>query len=82
MPKTSTENYNQWAERNREHVKEYKAEHNRKNRDLITQYNREMTVLKSVRLNIENDSDILQYIEGKNFSGYVKDLIRKEMTAK
>lgn len=42
-------------------------------------YNRTNTINKTVTLNKVTDADILAYIEGVNFTGLIKELIRKEM---
>ena len=42
-------------------------------------YNKANMVNKTVGFNKTTDSDILDYIEGVNFTGLVKNLIRKEM---
>lgn len=42
-------------------------------------YNRANTVNKTVTLNKVTDADILAYIEDVNFTGLVKELIRKEI---
>lgn len=78
----STENYRKWANKNAEHVAEYKARYNREHKDEIMATMKEHTVVKPIRLNYEKDADILTHIEGKNFCAYVKSLIRKDMTAK
>ena len=45
----------------------------------VQQYIREKTTTKKVLLNNATDADIITWIADKNFSGYVKDLIRKDM---
>lgn len=42
-------------------------------------YNRANTINKTVTLNKVTDADILAYIEGVNFTGLIKELIRKEI---
>lgn len=42
-------------------------------------YNRANTINKTVTLNKVTDADILAYIENVNFTGLVKELIRKEI---
>lgn len=42
-------------------------------------YNRANTINKTVTLNKVTDADILAYIENANFTGLVKELIRKEI---
>ena len=42
-------------------------------------YNRANTINKTVTLNKVTDADILAYIDGVNFTGFVKGLIRKEI---
>lgn len=42
-------------------------------------YNRANTINKTVTLNKVTDADILAYIEDVNFTGLVKELIRKEI---
>ena len=42
-------------------------------------YNRANTINKTVTLNRVTDADILAYIEDANFTGLVKELIRKEI---
>ena len=42
-------------------------------------YNRANTINKTVTLNKVTDADILAYIEGVNFTGLIKKLIRKEI---
>lgn len=79
MRKTSTENYREWAEKNAQHVAEYKARYNREHKDEIMANIKEHTVVKPLRLNNVKDADILAHIEGKNFCQYVKDLIRADM---
>lgn len=79
MKKTSTENYRQWADKNAEYVAEYKARYYREHKGEMMQSMKDHTVVKPLRLNYEKDADILTHIEGKNFSQYVKDLIRADM---
>jgi len=42
-------------------------------------YDKANTVQKLLKLNKRTDSDILDWISGKNFQGYVKALIREDM---
>ena len=42
-------------------------------------YNRANTINKTVTLNKVTDADILAYIDGVNFTGLIKELIRKEI---
>ncbi len=42
-------------------------------------YDKANTVQKLLKLNKRTDSDILDWISGKNFQGYVKALIRDDM---
>lgn len=42
-------------------------------------YNKTNTLNKTVTFNRTTDSDILSYIDGINFTGLVKELIRKEI---
>lgn len=42
-------------------------------------YNKTNRINKTVALNKATDSDIINYIEGVNFTGLIKELIRKEM---
>ena len=42
-------------------------------------YNRAKTINKTVTLNKVTDADILAYIDGVNFTGLIKELIRKEI---
>lgn len=46
-------------------------------------YSKENTINKTVQLNKNTDNDIIPYIQNlDNFSGYVKDLIRKDIANK
>jgi hypothetical protein len=42
-------------------------------------YDKANTVQKLLKLNKKTDADILDWISGKNFQGYVKELIREDM---
>lgn len=42
-------------------------------------YNAQNNINKTITLNKKTDQDIITYIEDKNFTGLVKDLIRKEI---
>lgn len=42
-------------------------------------YDKANTVQKLLKLNKKTDADILDWISGKNFQGYVKALIREDM---
>ena len=42
-------------------------------------YDKANTIQKLLKLNKKTDSDILDWISGKNFQGYVKALIREDM---
>ena len=42
-------------------------------------YDKANTVQKLLKLNKKTDADILDWISGKNFQGYVKALIRDDM---
>lgn len=42
-------------------------------------YDKANTVQKLLKLNKKTDKDILDWISGKNFQGYVKALIREDM---
>ena len=42
-------------------------------------YDKENTIQKLIKLNKKTDKDILDWISGKNFQGYVKALIREDM---
>lgn len=42
-------------------------------------YNAQNNINKTITLNKKTDRDIITYIEDKNFTGLVKDLIRKKM---
>lgn len=42
-------------------------------------YDKANTVQKLLKLNKKTDKDILDWISGKNFQGYVKALIRDDM---
>lgn len=45
----------------------------------IQQFMKEKITVKKVTFNKDADSDILDWVVGKNFSGYVKSLIRADM---
>ena len=42
-------------------------------------YNAQNNINKTITLNKKTDQDIITYIEDKNFTGLVKDLIREKM---
>ena len=42
-------------------------------------YNKKNQLNKTVTLNRVTDHDIIEFIENQNFTGLVKDLIRKEI---
>ena len=42
-------------------------------------YDKAYTVQKLIKLNKKTDKDILDWISGRNFQGYVKELIREDM---
>lgn len=42
-------------------------------------YNAQNNINKTITLNKKTDQDIITYIEDKNFTGLVKNLIRKEI---
>lgn len=42
-------------------------------------YNKTNRINKTVALNKVTDSDIINYIDGVNFTGLIKELIREEM---
>ena len=42
-------------------------------------YDKANTVQKLLKLNKKTDADILDWISGRNFQGYVKALIRDDM---
>lgn len=42
-------------------------------------YNKEKTILKSIRFTKETESDLLEWLEDKPFSTYVKRLIREDI---
>ena len=42
-------------------------------------YDKANTIQKLIKLNKRTDADILNWISGKNFQGYVKDLIREDI---
>lgn len=44
-------------------------------------YDKKNVIGKYVKLNKVTDHDIIMHIEKKNFQGYVKDLIRKDMNS-
>lgn len=48
----------------------------------VAKYDRENTKQILLKLNINTDSDILEFLEGKNKQGYIKDLIRKDIANK
>lgn len=45
----------------------------------IQQFMKEKVTVKKVSFNRENDADLLEWIAGKKFSTYIKELIRKDM---
>lgn len=46
----------------------------------IVDYNRNKTKLITIRLSLEHDQDIINYLnDAKNKSGYIKMLIREDM---
>ena len=45
----------------------------------IQQFMKEKNTVKKVVFNNETDSDLLEWLAGKKFSTYVKQLIRKDM---
>ena len=45
----------------------------------IQQYMKDKITVKKVTFNREKDADLLFWLDGKTFSTYVKDLIRKDM---
>lgn len=48
----------------------------------VAKYDRENTKQILLKLNINTDSDILEFLEGKNKQGYIKELIRKDIANK
>lgn len=48
----------------------------------IQQFMKEKITVKKVTFNREKDADLLEWVEGKTFSGYVKDLIRRDKEKK
>ena len=48
----------------------------------IQRYMKENVTVKKVSFNNQNDSDLLEWISGKPFSTYVKQLIRKDKDSK
>lgn len=45
-------------------------------------YDKENSVVKTVKFNKKTDKDILDHIEDKKFVTYVKELIRKDINGK
>ena len=45
----------------------------------IQQFMKEKVTVKKVTFNRKADADLLELIEGKTFSAYVKELIRRDM---
>ena len=48
----------------------------------IQQFMKDNVTVKKVTFNQKHDADLLEWIAGKTFSTYVKDLIREDMNRK
>ena len=48
----------------------------------VQQYIKENVTVKKVSFNKNTESDLLEFVEGKTFSTYVKDLIREKKAQK
>lgn len=48
----------------------------------VAKYDKQNTKQIMLKLNTNTDADILEYLEGKNKQGYIKDLIRKDIANK
>ena len=48
----------------------------------IQQYMKDNVIVKKVSFNKANDADLQEWVNGKTFSTYVKDLIREDIRKK
>ena len=48
----------------------------------VAKYDKQNTKQIILKLNTNTDSDILEFLEGKNKQGYIKELIRRDITSK